>query len=521
MDRRSIPQHPFLGMFRNTTVEGFLWTILALIPITIDATTSWVVVLTFAHAIRHAVTPHHCLLQQESFLEAYWRKPAAKTATTTGDSQGISMCIVLVPILLHSMRIVDWNVYAKTFSLALVAWENMYAMALLFGVALCLDPSLLLVDNCIFMGLWSVSFGSMRSFPSLHSVFSKGEWIVVSSLACMAATECLTTPSQLDTSNSHRYIGLSGLLGCAFACSTVDYVSPTSLPIRLAVLVSIPLVGVEMALAYHPLSNAAASLPHPQSLWWLADFLLEREQSNQDISSLPSWRRIYWLVYWVAVSLITIPLAPKSTTTGTVVTRKWFHLVAVLLFAPVTVAAPVLQSLSYAIALAVLMVLECVRRDLPRLDEFYHCYLDTTKDQVTTDVADSVIVSHMGLIVGCAAPLWMSECVDWINGSNSSSQAKLLLQLWGVLSLGVGDAMGAVIGTYFGRVHWGQNRSIEGSTAMFLSMTALCWGFIGLGYATTLWLPAVVFVTLLEAFTLQIDNFVLPLAGATVILLLL
>jgi hypothetical protein len=188
--------------------------------------------------------------------------------------------------------------------------------------------------------------------------------------------------------------------------------------------------------------------------------------------------------------------------------------VAVYLFTPVTLAAPQLQSLSYAIALAVLMVMECVRRDIPWLHQFYHSYLDNTKD-LTGSIEKSVIVSHMGLIAGCAAPLWISDCIQL---DNTHIKVRLFLQLWGILSLGVGDAMGAVVGKYIGILAWGQGRTIEGSIAMLLSMSSICLGVFGTEQ-TTLWLPAVVFATLVEAFTLQIDNFVLPLAGASIILL--
>jgi hypothetical protein len=57
-------------------------------------------------------------------------------------------------------------------------------------------------------------------------------------------------------------------------------------------------------------------------------------------------------------------------------------------------------------------------------------------------------------------------------------------------------------------------RTIVGSMAMLLSMSSICLGVFGTEQ-TTLWLPVVVFATLVEALTFQIDNFVLPLAGAS------
>jgi dolichol kinase len=504
---------PFLGSLVDEMpyVESVLWTALALVALA-TFPTSWTILVTFLHVMSDAFTPH----RRASFLNAYWRRPESPR----GDIQGMSMCIALLPVLLQSMSMEgmphnngesDWHVYAKLFSLCLLSWENWSATGLLIGIAALFDPILICLKNGIFVALWFAFYRSMRIFPSLHAVFTQGEWIMVSSMASIAVSECLTSKALLDDGNLHLYVALSGILGAGFACAVVDSVSRKSLPIRLAVLVSFPLVGVEMTMGYHPSSNISSDLPFPRCLYWLATFLETYEDPILDIG-LPAWPRFYWLLYWCAVLLITIPLAPKSDT-GTVITRKWFHLVAVLLFTPVTLAAPQLQSLSYAIAMAVLMVMECVRRDIPWLHQFYHSYLDNAKD-LTDSINESVVVSHMGLIVGCAAPLWISDCIQLDNTNN----VRLFLQLWGVLSLGVGDAMGAVVGKYIGLLAWGQGRTIEGSMAMLLSMSIICLGVFGTEQ-TTLWLPAVVFATLVEAFTLQIDNFVLPLAGASIILL--
>jgi dolichol kinase len=511
MGRYLPPTAPFQGSLAAEMLnfESLLWAALALVAL--SKPTNWTILVTFLHLLSDAFTPH----RRESFLNAYWRKPES----TRGDIQGMSMCIALLPVLLQSMKGMDksndesdWHVYAKLFALCMLSWENWSATGLLIGIAAFCDPDLICLKTSIFVALWFAFYRSMRIFSSLHTVFTQGEWIMVSSIASIAVSECWTSKALLDDGNLHLYVALSGLLGVAFACAVVDSVSRKSLPIRLAVLVSFPLAGVEMTMGYHPSSNISSDLPFPRCLYWLATFLEKYEDPIQDIG-LPAWPRFYWLLYWFATLFLTIPLAPKSDT-GTVITRKWFHLVAVLLFTPVTLAAPQLQSLSYAIALAVLMVMECVRRDIPWVHQFYHSYLDNAKD-LTGSMDESVIVSHMGLIVGCAAPLWISDSVQF---QLDNTTARLFLQLWGVLSLGVGDAMGAVVGKYIGILAWGQGRTIEGSMAMLVSMSIICLGIFGTEQ-TTLWLPAVVFATLVEAFTLQIDNFVLPLAGASIILL--
>jgi dolichol kinase len=291
------------------------------------------------------------------------------------------------------------------------------------------------------------------------------------------------------------------------------------LMLKIACLTLIPLISIEVLLVAQ-----ADTLPFPRSLTWLVGFLREAEHSttlpheqSPWFRRLSSFPRYYWLIYWMAVLVATtapvVLISNESFDNGklTIVARKWFHLVAVLLFAPVTIAAPQLQSLSYAIALAGLMVLESIRSHLPALNAFYVRFLDPLKEERH----DLIIVSHMALVVGCAAPLWIAENCSW---PSNSSGIKSFLSLWGVLCLGVGDAMGAVVGIFFGKHCWSASnrRTIEGSAAMFLSMATSCFVLL---HDSTTWIPAVAFATLLEAWTLQLDNLILPLAGSAAILL--
>ena len=311
----------------------------------------------------------------------------------------------------------------------------------------------------------------------------------------------------------------------------------------------------------------------PQAIHWLIQYLMVTETPTVTCNLLPQIPRYGWLVYWLMVLVLAIPFAPeplsldKSSSSGNdnnnnqntsnnssnqntsnsnsdnnpvhgtmsnthaiVLARKWFHGIAVLLFAPVTLAAPQLLSLSYAIAWAILMLLESARMAFPMIQQFHQRYLDPSKD-----AAHGLVISHMALILGCALPLWISELVGGVVGGVTTMSAKeqeaqmVLLQLWGILCLGIGDAMGAVVGVILGRTRWSRDnsRTLEGSMAMWLSLFLSCawvyWlcgnngnmsAFLGRSMVT------VSLVTLLEAHTSQIDNLVLPLAGATLLLLL-
>jgi dolichol kinase len=227
---------------------------------------------------------------------------------------------------------------------------------------------------------------------------------------------------------------------------------------------------------------------------WLVSFLLDPESQ---------YTRSVWLVYWLVIVIVAMIQAPQQC--SVVTSRKWFHLVAICLFLPVTLLAPQLMSLSYAIALCVLMVMESMRYYLPsKIQHFYKRFLDAQKEK-----HEKVVMSHIFLILGCATPLWIMEC---------TSQSQSTLPVFGILVLGVGDSLAAIVGSQFGRFRWcGSRKTIEGSMAMWMGMAMCCCVFQR--EQQQHWIAAVTFTTLLEAFTTQIDNLILPLAGATVILL--
>ncbi len=307
-------------------------------------------------------------------------------------------------------------------------------------------------------------------------------------------------PRNKDSKLSYSLVAQSGIIGCLLSVILVALLSRhLSLASKLVLQVAMPLCTVELSLRQFsnyipPLTNA------PHCLQWLLSFFLAIESSSQ------SWPRYWGLLYW-GIALIILATPTVCIVQGrqsVVITRKWFHLVAVVLFAPTTRFFPQLMALGYAVSLCVLLVMESIRHATPFLNDFYCMVHDPTKDK-----SEGIIISHICLLLGCAAPLWISQAMDLDHQ---------LLPQWGVLCLGVGDAMGAVIGKTYGRTPWGENnRTIEGSLAMWISMLVI--GIV----VTDQWKPLLVattFATLLEAYTVQMDNLVLPLAGSLWIVML-
>ena len=69
-----------------------------------------------------------------------------------------------------------------------------------------------------------------------------------------------------------------------------------------------------------------------------------------------------------------------------------------------------------------------------------HTYFEAFRDDQDGGL---VILTHIYLLVGCSAPLWLS-----------SQDVPTLAHYSGLISLGVGDTAASVIGSRFGRHHW-------------------------------------------------------------------
>lgn len=307
----------------------------------------------------------------------------------------------------------------------------------------------------------------------------------------------------------------------------------------------------------------------PLPIQWLFQFLL----SKVDVPSFggrTSLLRVAVLSYWFTILVICLPIASFLSTWATapgrghdrgvsmnshapnhrihdgdddrarkeriIIARKYFHLVAILLFTPITYLDPDLMSLSYAIAISLLIVIEMVRvRTVEKCKNFErNCddtaittpaltwndlYLSFLDEKDASAAKGGLAVTHIALILGCAIPLWVQQCL-LIENISTSLPDKMLLSLLpflGLIALGVGDSMSAICGVNFGRHHWpgGSSRTFEGSICMFLSMIFVV--MLHPGYQRFC-VPLAV-MTLIEASTSQVDNLYLPIAGSTLVLL--
>lgn len=184
--------------------------------------------------------------------------------------------------------------------------------------------------------------------------------------------------------------------------------------------------------------------------------------------------------------------------------RKFFHALAVVMFIPGITLDPAFTHLSFSVAFAAFNFAEYVRYfALWPFGVSVHLFLNEFLDSKDSGTA---ILSHFYLLAGCASPLWLEGRSE-------------ILSAFGVISLGIGDALASIVGRRLGHVRWSTSsgKTVEGSVAFFASVlfsSIVFWAF-GL-IATFNMVPFAVttaLVTLLEAFSAQNDNLILPIYG--------
>ncbi|KAF9594726.1 hypothetical protein IFM89_034709 [Coptis chinensis] len=241
-------------------------------------------------------------------------------------------------------------------------------------------------------------------------------------------------------------------------------------------------------------------------------------------------RRLPLCVYWIAVisaSVLRFYNISKHSKIERILLRKYYHLVAVLMFSPALIFQPSFLDLAFGAALAVFLILEFIRvshthetitfyasffRMVPFRFPYCMRLLNMYLVQAIFGPSDSVSpCSHFSLLMGCALPKWMSF------GFNDRPLAPFA----GILSLGIGDTMASMVGHKYGVLRWSKTgkKTIEGTAAGITSVLVACSVLLPLlastGYVLSQhWLSLLFAVTtsgLLEAYTAQLDNAFIPL----------
>ncbi|KAF8104089.1 hypothetical protein N665_0180s0008 [Sinapis alba] len=223
-------------------------------------------------------------------------------------------------------------------------------------------------------------------------------------------------------------------------------------------------------------------------------------------------KRISLCIYWVLLIVVSVSRfysISRSSKVERILLRKYYHLMAVLMFLPALVLQPKFLDLAFGAALAVFVALEIIRiwRIQP-LGEPLHHFMNAFTDHRDSEL---LIVSHFSLLLGCALPIWMSS------GFND----RALSPFAGILSLGIGDTMASMVGHKYGVLRWSKTgkKTVEGTAAGITSVMAVCFVLVpvlaSMGYILSQgWWSLLLAVTatgMLEAYTAQLDNAFIPL----------
>ncbi|XP_077050494.1 dolichol kinase [Siphateles boraxobius] len=248
---------------------------------------------------------------------------------------------------------------------------------------------------------------------------------------------------------------------------------------------------------------------HP--ITWLMHFITE------------SSTRLWLIGFWASLLLLAIAVVmhqnshrsggSKKHQASTTV-RKYFHLLTVLTFAPGLALDRPLLHLSAVACLSALLFLEFVRYF--RIRPFgppLRCLLTLFLDERDSG---PLILTHIYLLLGVALPIWLSPGTCTPKGGLGGAGG--LVPYAGVLAVGVGDTVASIFGSSVGEIRWpGTKKTFEGTaTSVFAQIIAvvvflIADSSINLNASYSWVVGSITMVAMLEAYTSQIDNLLLPL----------
>ena len=268
---------------------------------------------------------------------------------------------------------------------------------------------------------------------------------------------------------------------------------------------------------------------HEAPLGWIVKFL--------GVGSLFHYSAV--CAIWMGIIAVGVPICSivAHNINNRVVSRKLFHFLAVILFVPVIVFFPLFITLAFGVGVCALMITEYCRHAtlaFPGLSRHITEYYDLFLDKRDRD--RGLVLSHIYLLLGIALPFWLHEALELLIVFDDKKSSLVILKHFGWITVGVGDALAAWVGVYWGSFRWptssssAPRRTLEGSAGCFLGMcfaVVLVMWMEGMSFSTvdpassysivvTLFLT-----TLIEAYSFDIDNLVLPMNACGTYLLLL
>ncbi|XP_039118202.1 dolichol kinase EVAN-like isoform X1 [Dioscorea cayenensis subsp. rotundata] len=270
-------------------------------------------------------------------------------------------------------------------------------------------------------------------------------------------------------------------------------------------------VGISRSMVFYFSLIAMLILIVPAWMMFAEDFHIHPLQWVVIFVFTEPLKRTTLCIYWISVicaSVFRFYNISKQSKIERILLRKYYHLVAVLVFVPAIFFEPTFLDLAFGAALAVFLIMEMIRVwEIWPLGHIVRKFMNAFTDHRDSEI---LVISHFSLLLGCALPKWMSS------GYND----RPLVPFAGILSLGIGDTMASMVGHKYGVLRWSKTgkKTIEGTVAGIASVLVACFILLHLASAGYIlsqhWVPLLLAVTLsglLEAYTAQLDNAFIPL----------
>jgi dolichol kinase len=214
---------------------------------------------------------------------------------------------------------------------------------------------------------------------------------------------------------------------------------------------------------------------------WALRFSLGPSIASEEAKALVLMR--LWATSFVLVAVISFAMQTRSTSKYQVIYRKIFHAAVVFLFSPAPFISQwpgvVLLGFAFAVAFKILVAVELGRafhtlskkalfpsiiwsRVCDLIDSFEEPTLSPSSssspspsspspphdDKLSENNGKGFVLGHLLLLLGCAMPVWLTMVAKESSRLPPSIEGALtLLSLSGIVSVGLGDAAAAIIGT--------------------------------------------------------------------------
>ncbi|KAH0615430.1 hypothetical protein JD844_004641 [Phrynosoma platyrhinos] len=246
-------------------------------------------------------------------------------------------------------------------------------------------------------------------------------------------------------------------------------------------------------------------------MFWLYQFLSQTQT------------RVYLLAYWIlltvsACAVVLYQNAERSSGSkkhqASTIIRKYFHFIVVATYVPGLIYDRQLLYVAAVVCLGVFILLEYIRYFT--IKPFGHWLRHLLSLFLDERDSGPLILTHIYLLLGMSLPVWLFPRPCAPKGTLPGAGA--LAPYSGVLAVGVGDSVASIFGSTMGEIRWpGTKKTFEGTmTSIFAQLIAVAIILIfdtavDLNASYSWILASISLVSLLEAYTSQVDNLILPL----------